>query len=48
LPNDLLSFLQQLTLAWQIVAYAHRQPAESNVANLLNDWSTHFEKAATE
>ena len=48
LPNDLQSFLQQLTLAWQIVAYAHRQPAESNVTNLLNDWPTHFEKAAIE
>ena len=48
LPNDLQSFLQQLTLAWQIVAYAHRQPAESNVTKLLNDWPTHFEKVATE
>ena len=48
LPDDLLDFLQQLTLAWQTVAYAHRQPAENNVDSLLNDWPTLFEKAATE
>ena len=48
LPNDLQGFLQQLTSAWQIVAYAHRQPAENNINSLLNDWPTHFEKVATE
>ncbi len=47
LPNDLLSFLQQLTLAWQTIAYAHRQPAEDNVDSLLDNWPSHFEKAAT-
>ncbi|NNF97018.1 MAG: DUF4129 domain-containing protein, partial [Halobacteria archaeon] len=45
LPDDLLSFLQQLTLAWQTVAYAHRQPAENKVDSLLKDWPNHFEEA---
>ena len=45
LPEELLGFLQQLTLAWQTVAYAHRQPPEDNVVHLLTDWSNHFVKA---
>ena len=47
LPEDLQRFLQQLTFAWQTIAYAHRRPAEGKVANLLTDWPTHFEKATT-
>ena len=47
LPEELLDFLQQLTVAWQSIAYAHRQPADDKVVSLLTNWPVHFEKAAT-
>lgn len=45
LCDDLLAFLQQLTLAWQTVAYAHRQPPAVTMEVLFNNWPGHFDKA---
>jgi len=45
LCNDLVAFLQQLTLAWQTVAYAHRQPPAVTMEVLFNNWPGHFDKA---
>jgi len=39
-------FFQQLTLQWQIVAYAHRRPDDTLVSELCRGWSSHFGEAA--
>ena len=44
LPGELLDFLQRLTVVWQTIAYAHRQPTEARVMSLLTDWPAYFEK----
>ncbi len=41
---ELMSFLQQLTLAWQTLAYAHRQPATSTIETLFDNWSDQFDR----
>lgn len=40
--GERLSFLGDLTRAWQQVAYAHRAPTASTAESLLRDWPRHF------
>jgi hypothetical protein len=47
LSAELVDFLHQLTLAWQTVAYAHRQPPTATIEILFHYWPGHFDKAAS-
>ncbi len=44
LNEELVGYLQQLTLAWQTLAYAHRQPATSTIETLFAAWADHFDR----
>ena len=35
-------YLQQLTQAWQLIAYAHHQPSDQLMNHLFNHWMTDF------
>ena len=35
-------YLGHLTGAWQLIAYAHREPEETRAQELLNGWDRHF------
>lgn len=36
------SYLKSLTTQWQLIAYAHRSPAESDMQNLFDHWVSDF------
>lgn len=47
LNTELVDFLQELTLTWQTVAYAHRQPPLATMEFLFTGWTDHFDKEVT-
>lgn len=42
LETDGRDYLGRLTSAWQLVAYAHRTPSDTEAARLCTEWSRHF------
>ena len=42
LPENKQHYLTQLTTQWQLIAYAHRTPAEEAMAWLFSHWQTDF------
>jgi hypothetical protein len=48
LDKNGIQYLGSLTDAWQLIAYAHREPERKVFEQLLNDWSSRFDTLAAD
>ncbi|MCW8963197.1 MAG: hypothetical protein OQL16_05315, partial [Gammaproteobacteria bacterium] len=48
LRSETHQFLDQITRLWQSIAYAHRQPDETQALPLFDHWQQHFGQAASD